>query len=689
MVVLALFVDCYATKAQPPRDFMSDSADGRNWPAYGRTYGEQHFSPLDQINQRNISHLKLAWFVDLQPGSTTTQPIEVNGILYFAMGYSVVHAVDAANGRLLWKFDPEVYRTAAQKMRIGWGSRGIGWWHDKVYTVTQDGYVIALDAMSGRRLWSVPTIDDKSDSTYVSGPPRIFDGILIIGNAGDNGVNRGRVTALDAQTGKVLWKFWTVPGNPAAGFENKAMAIAAKTWSGEWWKFGGGGAPWNAFSYDPETRTIFVGTDNGYPYNHRVRSAGKGDNLFISSLVALDAKTGAYKWHYQANPADDWDYSFAMDLELADLTIDGRRRKVLMSAPKNGFFYVIDRTNGKFISAMPFVKVNWAYSIDKTTGRPIENPASRYQHGTFVGWPSSFGGHNWQPMAYSPKTQLAYLPVVEMGGTFTDDLAPWTPPTDVRPGGTVTVTFGIKDGGPREGSAALLAYDPIAQSTAWRVERPGMVPTGVIATAGNIVFQGSVDSKFSAYSATDGTLMWSYDTQAPALSPPLSYSVNGRQYVTILTGLGSVMASWGRVLQRYNIDYRTLERRVLTFALDGAATLPPKTVPNLTKPVDPDFHPDRERVSAGSTLFNSRCAVCHGFGAVSAGFAPDLRRSTIPLSRDAFQSVVKNGGLMPSGMPEFDSLSSEDLSALSDYIRYQAHDSTLDEPSQSTGMGLH
>jgi quinohemoprotein ethanol dehydrogenase len=687
-MVVALFVCCYTARAHPSDDSLSDSSDGRNWPSYGRTYGEQHFSPLDQINQRNVSRLKLAWFVDLQPGSTTTQPIEVNGVLYFAMGYSVVHAVDAASGRLLWKFDPEVYKTAAQKMRVGWGSRGIGWWKDKVYTVTQDGYVIALDAKSGRRLWTVPTIDNKHDSTYVSGPPRIFDGILIIGNAGDNGVNRGRVTALDAQTGKVLWKFWTVPGNPAAGFENKAMEMAAKTWSGEWWKFGGGGAPWNAFSYDPETRTIFVGTDNGYPYNHRVRSEGNGDNLFISSVVALDARTGVYKWHYQANPADDWDYSFAMDLELANLTIDGRRRKVLMSAPKNGFFYVIDRTNGKFISAMPFVKVNWAYSIDKTTGRPIENPASRYQHETFLGWPSSFGGHNWQPMAFSPRTQLAYLPVVEMGGTFTDDLAPWTPPTDVRPGGTVTVTFGVKDGGPREGTAALLAYDPISQTPAWRVERPGMVPTGVIATGGNIVFQGSVDSKFSAYSATDGTLLWSYDTQAPALSPPLSFSVNGRQYVTILTGLGSVMASWGRVLQRYHIDYRTLERRVLTFALDGAAKLPPKKVPNLTKLADPDFHPDHERISAGSILFNSRCAVCHGFDAVSAGFAPDLRRSPIPLSQEAFETVV-TGALTANGMPEFDSLSADDLAFLRDYIRSQARDSTLDVPSQSPGMSLH
>jgi len=643
---------------------------------------------LEQINPGNISHLRLAWSLDLQPGGTTTQPIEIDGVLYFAMGYSVVHAVDARSGKLLWKFDPETYKTAAQKMRTGWGSRGIGWWHGKIYTVTHDGYVIALDAKSGRRLWSTPTLDSR-DSTYVSGPPRIFAGIVIVGNAGDAGVNRGLVTAIDAETGKVLWRFWTVPGNPANGFENKAMAMAAKTWSGEWWKYGGGGTTWNAFSYDPETQTIFVGTDNGYPYNYRVRSAGKGDNLFVASVIALDAKTGEYKWHYQANPADDWDYSFVMDLELADLVIDGVKRKVLMSAPKNGFYYVIDRISGKFISAKPFVKVNWAYSIDSTTGRPIENPDAHYRQKTFVGWPSSFGGHNWQPMAYSPKTRLAYIPIVEMGGTFTDDPAPWVPPQDVRAGGAVTVTFGVKDGGPHEGTAALLAYDPVSQSPRWRVEKPSMVPTGVIATGGGLVFQGSVDSKFSAYSAATGTLLWSFDTQAPAMAPPLSYSVGGRQYVTILTGLGSVISSWGALLQRYNIDYRTLERRVLSFTLDGAATLPAKRIPDLSKPLDPDYMPDAELIKKGSAVFNGRCGLCHGFGGVSAGFAPDLRRSTIPLSADAFAAVVQKGALMPNGMPEFDTLSSDDLEAMREYIRAQAHDASLDKPSDSSGMSMH
>jgi quinohemoprotein ethanol dehydrogenase len=253
----------------------------------------------------------------------------------------------------------------------------------------------------------------------------------------------------------------------------------------------------------------------------------------------------------------------------------------------------------------------------------------------------------------------------------------------------VTVTFGVNDGDPHEGTAALLAYDPVTQSPRWRVEKPSMVPTGVIATAGGLVFQGSVDSTFSAYSAAEGTLLWSFDTQAPAMAPPLSYSLGGRQYVTILTGLGSVISSWGALLRRYNIDYRTLERRVLTFALDGAATLPAKRVPDLSNPADHDFKPDPDIVKRGSAVFSGRCAACHGFGAVSAGFAPDLRRSAIPLSADTFAAVVQKGSLMPNGMPEFGTLSSDDLEAMREYIRAQAHDASLDQRSNSTGMSMH
>ena len=462
-----------------------ESAAAVDWPAYGRTSDQQHFSPLKQINTGNVGRLSLAWSLELQSGNTNTQPIEVNGVLYFAMAYSVVHAVDAVTGKLLWKYDPEVYKTAGDRFRIGWGSRGIAWWNGKVYTVTHEGNAIAIDANTGKPLWSTPTLE-KDTASYVTGAPRVFAGKLIIGNSGDNGAIRGQVTALDAETGEFAWRFWVVPGNPADGFEDKAMEMAAKTWAGEWWKYGGGGTPWNSFAFDEETDTVFVGTGNGYPFSHRLRSAGKGDNLFLASVVALDVNTGQYRWHYQTNPAEHWDYTTTQDLELTDLVIDGVLRRVLMTAPKNGFYYVIDRNTGELISAEPFVKVNWASSIDLDTGRPVEHPDARYEDKPFTAWPFSYGGHNWQPMAYSPLTGLTYIPTVEMGGTFTDTLAEsnWNPPTEVPSG--VAISFDADNDDPKENTGALVAWDPVKQRSVWRVEVPRMAPGGVIATAGGL-----------------------------------------------------------------------------------------------------------------------------------------------------------------------------------------------------------
>lgn len=684
-----LLMNISAGPSAGPATHLLDSSGGADWPAYGRTYGEQHYSPLDQINADNVGRLGLAWSLDLPPGNTVTQPIAVDGVIYFAMGYSLVHAVDAVTGKLLWTYDPEVYKTAGPKQRAGWGSRGIAWWNGKVYTVTHDGFVIALDAKSGRPLWKTPTID-KDDSSYVTGAPRIFDGKLIIGNAGDFGAVRGYATALDAETGKQLWRFWIVPGDPAKGFENKAMEMAAKTWSGEWWKFGGGGTPWNSFTYDPETDTIFIGTGNGYPYNHRIRSAGKGDNLFLSSVVALDAKTGAYKWHYQANPAETWDFTFTMDMELADLVIDGKLRKVLMSAPKNGFYYVIDRTNGKLISAEPFVKVNWASKIDLVSGRPVENPGARYKDPIVIR-PTALGGHSWQPMSYNPKTGLVYLPANELAARLSDDGsdASWMPPKDVRVGGGgFAADFKLKDGGPGNVTSSLIAWDPVRQKPVWRVQAPRMVPAGVISTGGGLVFQGAIDSRFSAYSAADGRRLWSFDTRAPSVAPPISFSVKGRQYVTVLTGFGTSSSTWGPMLQRYRLDYRTMARRVLTFALDGKSVLPPKMEPDWSKPNDPDYKPDPSSAGAGAAVYIQHCSLCHGFQAVSAGMAPDLRRSAIPLSEEAFAAVVRDGALQPNNMPKFDNLSAKNLADLRQYIRAEAHNPASDKETEDPGIAM-
>ena len=680
-----------APTASPSARLLDDRSDGADWPSYGRTNGQQHYSPLAQLNRGNIARLSLAWSLDYAPGGNMSQPIAVDGVIYFTSSYSIVHAVDAVTGKLLWQYDPQA-RTAANRRAgggwAGWGARGIGWWNGKIFAVTKYGDVIALDARTGKPLWTTPT-EERDDVSYVTGAPHIFNGVLVIGNAGDNGKVRGRVVGIDAETGKELWRFHVVPGDPAKGFASDAEAMAAKTWSGDWWKFGGNGTPWNAFSFDPETGLVYIGTGNGYPYNHRFRSEGKGDNLFLSSIVALDLKTGAYKWHYQAAPADTWDWTMVHDLQLADLEIGGKPRKVLLTAAKNGFFYVLDRVTGELLSAEPFTKVTWATKVDLKTGRPVEAPNARYENGTFVGWPSSWGAHNVQPMAYDPGTKLTYIPIVQMGGSWTDASrgAVWNPPQQV-PSGMVP-SFGIENtGDPRENTAALIAWDPVRQKEVWRVQAPRMIPVGVAATAGGLVFQGAIDGTFNAYDALTGKRLWSFDTGAPVLSPPVTFSAHGKQYVSVLTGVGNTAASWGRMYQSYRYDYRTTPKRLLIFALDGKAVLPPRQAADWSKPADPDYRPDPAAAQAGAITYIGNCAACHGFAAVSGGAAPDLRRSGVPLSEEAFAQVVHEGLLEENGMPRFSMLTARQLAELRQYIRAQAHDPLMDKETKTPGMAL-
>jgi quinohemoprotein ethanol dehydrogenase len=666
-------------------DPLRDDTNAANWPSYGRTNGQQHYSPLSQINQKNVARLGLAWALDLPPGNTVTQPIAVDGVIYFAMAHSVVHAVNAVSGKLLWKYDPEDTLVAGNKLYGMWGSRGIAWWQGKVYVATGSGKLIAIDAQSGKVVWSTQIIHEGDCSRFTAAP-RVFEGIVIIGNSGDCGRVRGYVTALGSERGNVLWRWYVVPGDPQQGFEQPELAVAAKTWSGEWWKYGGGGNPWDGFTYDPDTGSLFVATGNGFPYNYTLRSAGKGDNLFLSSIVALDLGTGKYKWHYQAIPGENWDYDI-QDVQLADLEVDGRKFKALVTAPKNGFFYVLDRTTGKLVSAKPFAKVTWASGYDLETGRPKINPEARFDlSGSATIWPSAFGAHNWQPMAFSPRTGLAYIPVVNMGGTSTDNTSTttWDPDRGKMTNG-VTLTFGMENNDPNENTAELLAWDPATQRPVWRQKAPRMIPVGVMATAGDLVFQGAIDGNFYAYSALSGSRLWSYDCNAPVLAPPIAFSVGDRQYVSVLTGTGTLPTAWGRMMSSYNIDYRTMSRRLLTFALDAHHVLPPKNKADQAMVADPDYREDTATASAGSLLYRGNCAICHGYEAVSGGNAPDLRRSPLPLSADGFKSVVKDGALLPNNMPKFEFLSNGELESIRQYIRAQAHSRALGEERRTTG----
>ncbi len=656
---------------------LADGNAGADWAGYGRTFGEDHFSPLTQINATNVKRLGLAWSIDLPAGNSVSAPIAIDGTLYLVTGYSVIHAVEAATGRELWQYDPKVYEVAGKKLRLAWGSRGLAWWDGTLYVGTQDGRLIAVNAKTGSVIWSTMTVRPE-DTNYITGAPRVFDGKVIIGFGGaDVGPARGYVSTYDAHTGALLWRWYTVPGNPADGFENPAMQMAARTWSGHWWEFGGGGTVWNAMSYDAETDTVFIGVGNGSPWNHKARSEGKGDNLFLASIVALDGKTGTYKWHYQVNPAETWDFTATNDLALAELEIGGSTRKVLMTVPKNGFFYVIDRQDGKLISAEPVAKVTWATHIDMSTGRPVENPAARYPDGkTAVVWPSNRGAHNWSPMAFSPQTGLTYIPVNEKGMSWTDDGVlneRWRQtavPGSVQAAAASNLYPELND--PIDGTSKLLAWNPRTQKAAWSRATPGPLTGGVMATAGMLVFNGHLDGIFNAYAADSGEPLWSFQANAPVYSPPISYSFQGRQYVTVLTGFGAGAGFLGTPLSEFDLNYRTQQRRVLTFVLDGNASLPPKASTPLRPIDDPTFQPDKSSVDRGSYVFHRNCVFCHGIQAIAGGTAPDLRASPIILSQEAFTSIVSGGALLPAGMPRFAELDSSTLADLRMFFRDRA-----------------
>lgn len=655
---------------------LRDDSNGTDWVGYGRTYGEQHFSPLADINDGNVGKLGLAWAIDLGEGNPASIPIVVNGILFMSTGLSYVRAVDASTGKQLWTYDSKVAQHNADKIRPAWGIRGIAYWNGKVITGTQDGRLIALDAKTGAKVWSVITTE-PSDGRFITGAPRVFAGKVIIGNGGaDTSDSRGYVTTYDADTGKQLWRFYIVPGNPAKGFENSAQAMAAKTWKGEWWKYGGGGNAWNAFTYDAAADTVIVGTGNGAPWNQKIRSPGGGDNLFLSSVVGLDAKTGFYKWHYQVNPGETWDYNASMDMPLADLVIDGKLRKVVMQAPKNGFFYVIDRTNGKLISAEKFAKVTWASRIDKNTGRPVETPGARFPDGkSFELWPSYTGAHSWMPMAYSPKTQLVYIPKIETGALYDDrgvSLSNWhRPPNNMLAPG-VNINPGIKN--PLQNTSALLAWNPVTQKKAWQVDTVGGWSGGVLATGGNLVFQGQLNGRFSAYAATSGKELWNFPAQSAIIAAPISYRAHGRQYITVLVGMGTTPGTSAATLGGISIDYRTQARRVLTFIIGGTARLPVSTTGKISAQLDPEYKPQPALAARGEAIYNGRCVVCHGFNAQSGGTAPDLRASAALTAAEAFDAIVRGGALVENGMPRFHELKDNELSEVRQYLRSRSKD---------------
>jgi quinohemoprotein ethanol dehydrogenase len=674
----ALALTGCGTGAADPAARLLAASDGSDWASYGGNYSQRHYSPLTEIDQDNASSLGLAWSMDLPQVNSVTEPIAVDGVLYFAAGLSVVHAVDAVTGKELWQHDPRVGEVGGLNMRVGWGVRGVAWWNGKIYVGTQDGRLLALDAETGKLVWSAQTFRPDQPA-YISGAPRAFGGLILIGSGSTTGAMRGYVAAYDAESGKEAWRFHTVPGNPADGFENEAMEMAAKTWSGEWWKFGGGGMVWNSMAYDPEAGLVYIGVGSPYPWDHTQRSEGKGDNLFATSIVALDLKTGKYRWHYQTVPGDTWDFDATMDIELAELEIDGRQRKVLMQAPKNGFLYVIDRLTGELLSAKPFVETTWASAVDMTTGRPIENPQARYDvtGKPAVVKPTALAAHNWIPMSFSPKSGLLYVPAVEWEAQYSAIGKPFVPPSDRAPEGGLNFMGGPLAGMPAP-TGSLLALDPLTGKPVWRIDYPTYYNGGVLSTRGGLVFQGTIDGTLKAYAADTGKLVWSYDVKAPLIAPPITYRAGGKQYVTVLTGLGMGYsmnggALIGAAIEKYGIDPLTQARRVLTFAIGGKQQLPPRREP-APPPPDPDFKPDPAEVMAGMAAYELVCSTCHGSAVIGIGNGPDLRRSAVPLDKGAFEQVVRGGALAARGMPGYSEYDDAKLEAIRQYLRSRAAD---------------
>ena len=658
---------------------LSDESSGTNWLGHGRTYSEQRYSPLTQINADNVNRLGLAWSLDL-PGerSLNATPLAVDGVLYFSGTYGVVTAVDARTGKLLWRFDPETIEHSGERLRLLWGtSRGVAYWKGSVFVGTGDGRLIAIDAKTGKQRWSTLTTDPE-EPLYITGAPRVFNDKVVIGNGGTElGSVRGYATAYDTRTGEQVWRFYTVPGNPADGFEDAAQSMAANTWTGEWWIHGGGGTVWNAMTYDPEFNLVYLGTGNGSPWNRKIRSPDGGDNLFLCSIVAVDADTGEYRWHYQTTPGESWDYNSAQDMILVDLTLGGRTIKGLVHAPKNGFFYVLDRSNGTLLSGKPYTKTTWATKIDLKSGRPIEVAGARYENGEATVWPGPPGGHSWEPMSYNPKTGLVYLPYNVIPGYYNDKgikRTEWRA-TRFEFSTGVRNDTSLGDSPPGDaGSAALGAWDPIAGEYRWTIPKPVMGNPGTMTTAGGLVFQGSADGTFSAYDATTGETLWDYATGLGISAPAVTYKLAGKQNVALLVGWGGAQVMLGgNLAARHGWEYGRQTRRLLSFVLDGRGQLPKNNPPSFAQPLQqPEFELDADLVAKGLHTYTAMCAWCHGPGVVAGGGTPDLRASPIVTDTAAFKRIVVGGERVTRGMPEFSALTQEDLDALQHFIRSKA-----------------
>ena len=664
------------------RRLLAADAEPGNWMSHGRTYDEQRYSPLTRINVDNVENLGLGWHYDLPThrGLEAT-PIVVDGIMYVTGSWSRVYALDAATGRLLWQHDPRVPPAWGVNACCDVVNRGVAVWKGRVYVGTLDGRLLALDAGDGSVLWSVQTT--PTDRPYtITGAPRVVKGKVIIGNGGAELGVRGFVSAYDVEDGDLVWRFYTVPGDPEKPAESPALKMAAGTWSGgEWWERGGGGTVWDSMAYDPELDLLYIGVGNGSPWSRRLRSPGGGDNLFLSSILALRPDTGEYVWHYQTSPGDSWDYTATQHMILADLVIDGKQRKVIMQAPKNGFFFVLDRETGRFISGKPFVPVNWATHIEPETGRPAVREEAYYGSEVFLARPGPFGAHTWHPMSYNRDSGLVYIPALDSGFPYKLDENFKFLELGVNVGVDGVAAAWPEDPAIRRKLRAdmkglLIAWDPVNQRPAWQIQHKNAWNGGVLSTAANLLFQGNGEGNFVAYRADIGSELWSFHAQTGIVAAPVTYSVKGEQYVAVLAGWGGTLplVQGGAVTEAANRNVS----RVLAFKLGGKGSLP--TLPDEERVLEPPSQTaSNDQIQRGMALYHRTCFACHGDTAVSGGVIPDLRYSSKG-THEVWDKIVLEGLLSNAGMVSFaEILSPQDSRDIQAYVVKRAHDALAEE----------
>ena len=654
----------------------SPSDEPGSWLTYGQNFKEQRFSELTQINTDTIARLGLAWTTQIGDYNMRMQgtPLVVDGVMYVSNGWSVIYALDATTGEEIWKYDPEVDRSYIRLACCGPAhNRGVAVYEGKVFVGTFDGRLIAVNAENGEEVWDVDTwIPEGLGRFNITGAPRAAAGKVYIGQgSGESGHRRGYVTAYDADTGEVSWRFFLVPGDPSQPFEHPEMELAAQTWGGEWWKYGGGGTAWNSLVYDEEFNSLYIGVGNGAPWPREIRSPGGGDDLFLSTIVSVDVETGRMNWYYQTTPGDNWDYSSAMDMALGEIEFGGEMRKVVLQAPKNGFFYVIDREDGELLRALPYTEgIDWATHVDMETGRPVENPDVVYESEPQWIMPANSGAHNWEPQSWDNELGLMYFYYHDIANFYSlDEGFVETGEYEIRERG-LSLGWGegeyrrrlIEEAGPRPESQAYIgAFDPITGGYKWRHELESDYNGGVVATRGGLLFHPEGTGEFSARDTDDGEILWRYSAPGTFRSTSvMTYQVGRDQYV-------ATMMNGNRAID--------LGGTVLAFKLDGNLDLPIPDIVQATVPELPDGDFGVDQISEGDDIYHAQCASCHGGIGIPnevAIVAPDLRLMTLS-THDEMSDIVIGGSRADRGMPEFrDAITSDQLESIRAFVVEQA-----------------